>query len=268
MEAPTIRRMRHELKFRELTVARTERLTPHMIRLTLTGEDLADFASGSFDDHMKVFVPGTDDPAKRDYTPRRFDTEARELIVDFADHGDGPAASWARGATAGSTVQIGGPRGSRVIEGEIGHWVLIGDETALPAMGRKLEELPAGVKVTMIAAVPGPEDEQQIDSAADVTTRWLHRPLDQATDARFFLDALPQIDLTPDTFVWIATEAGIAKQLRAAVLEMGHPLPWLKAAGYWIDGEAEASIKDLDAPAGHGHGRGAKSGHGTRPAAT
>lgn len=261
MTAPTIRRMRHELKFRELTVAKAERLTPHMIRVTLSGADLADFASGSFDDHLKVFVPGADGMAKRDYTPRRFDTEAQELVIDFADHGEGPAASWARSAHPGSAVQIGGPRGSRVIEGEIAHWVLIGDETALPAMGRKLEELPQGVKVTMIAAVPGAEDEQEIKSAADATIHWLHRPLDQATEAKPFLDALSQIELTANTFVWIATEAGIAKQLREAVLAMGHPLPWLKAAGYWINGEAEASIKDLDAPAG-GHGGGMGQGMG------
>jgi Siderophore-interacting protein len=169
MDAPTIRRMRHELKFRELTVANTKRLTPHMIRMTLTGVDLADFASGSFDDHIKVFIPGEGEPAKRDYTPRRFDIEAQELVIDFANHGEGPAASWARMAKPGSTVQIGGPRGSRVIEGKIAHWVLIGDETALPAMGRKLEELPKGVKATMIAAVPGPEDEQAIEGQADVT---------------------------------------------------------------------------------------------------
>lgn len=247
LHPPTIRRMRHELKFRELTVARTERLTPHMIRITLNGEDLADFASGSFDDHLKVFVPSAGAPAKRDYTPRRFDTDARELVIDFADHGEGPAASWARTAEPGSALQIGGPRGSRVIEGDIAHWVLIGDETALPAMGRKLEELPAGVKVTMIAAVAGPEDEQVIESQADVTTHWLHRPMSEATEAKPFLDALPQLELTQDTFVWIATEAGIAKQLREAVLAMGHPLQWMKAAGYWINGEAEASIKDLDA---------------------
>ena len=42
---------------------------------------------------------------------------------------------------------------------------------------------------------------------------------------------------------------------------MGHPLQWLKAAGYWINGEAEASIKDLDAPAG-GHGGGMGKGNG------
>lgn len=249
MTAPTTRRVRHELKFRDLTVAQKERLTPHMIRVTLKGEALSDFVSSSFDDHVKVFIPTDGDPAKRDYTPRHYDTNAQELVLDFADHGEGPAASWARAAKSGDTLQIAGPRGSRVIEGKIAHWVLIGDETALPAMGRKLEDLPAGVKVTMIAAVPGPEDEQTIDTQADATIHWLHRPLEQAAEARLFLEALANVDLTPRTFVWIATEAGIAKKLREALLAQGHPLPWLKAAGYWVNGEAEASIKDFDAPA-------------------
>ena len=55
---PRIERIKHEIRRRELAIAGVTRLTPHMIRVTLRGEELADFASAAADDHIKVFVPG------------------------------------------------------------------------------------------------------------------------------------------------------------------------------------------------------------------
>ncbi|HRM76084.1 MAG TPA: siderophore-interacting protein [Paracoccus sp. (in: a-proteobacteria)] len=158
---PRIERVQYEIRRRELAIAEVSRLTPHMIRVILQGDELADFASAAADDHIKVFVPGAQGtPETRDYTPRAFDNARRELVIDFVDHGDGPAASWARAARVGDMLKIAGPRGSRVIAGDIRNWVFVGDETALPAIGRFLEELPAGTRATAIVAVPGPADEQ------------------------------------------------------------------------------------------------------------
>ena len=61
---PEIRRVRHELKRRRLTITRAEQLTPHMIRVHLTGDDMADFASASPDDHLKCFFPNGDGEPK------------------------------------------------------------------------------------------------------------------------------------------------------------------------------------------------------------
>lgn len=69
-------RFRHEPKRRLLTVETTSLLTPHMRRVTFTSPDLADFASRSPDDHLKLFLPDPADPQRqvmRDYTPRAFD---------------------------------------------------------------------------------------------------------------------------------------------------------------------------------------------------
>lgn len=108
---PQIERVRHELKRRVLTVAKTIRLTPHMIRITLKGKDLSDFVSLSPDDHVKIFVDdGEGGLAMRDYTPRRFDTDARTLELDFALHDGGPATRWAMNAVEGSKLTVGGRR--------------------------------------------------------------------------------------------------------------------------------------------------------------
>lgn len=243
---PRIERVQYEIRRRELAIAKVSRLTPHMIRVTLQGDELADFASAAADDHIKVFVPGPQGtPETRDYTPRAFDTARRELVIDFVDHGDGPASSWARGARAGDMLKIAGPRGSRVIAGDIRNWVFVGDETALPAIGRFVEELPAGTRATAIVAVPGPADEQRLASAADLDIRWLHRPLSAAADPAPLLAALRGLQLASDTFVWIAAEANVARRLRADLVGRGHPLAWLKAAGYWVEGQTDASDKEI-----------------------
>ncbi|WP_333838843.1 siderophore-interacting protein [Novosphingobium sp.] len=245
-ESPTLRRMRHETRRRSLRIAQIERLTPSMIRVVAGGDDLEGFHSGAPDDHVKVFVTTADgQSAMRDYTPRRHDAAAGTLTIDFFDHVGGPASDWARAAKVGDTLEIGGPRGSQVIEGPIAHWLLIGDETALPAIGRRIEELPEGATATVIGAVPEAADEQAFDSAAHVDARWVHRT--DATDPAPLLAAIADLQLEPNTFVWIAAEAGVARALRDHFLQ-GHGLDkaWIKAAGYWVAGQADSSAKDLE----------------------
>ncbi|MDB6452830.1 siderophore-interacting protein [Falsirhodobacter sp. 20TX0035] len=242
-ELPRIDRIRHDTRRRTLTVARTERLTPHMIRLTLAGPDLEGFHSAGFDDHIKLFVPKDGGEAMRDYTPRRFGPEG--LVVDVVDHPGGPAADWARTAVAGDTLTIGGPRGSKVIGGPIDHWLLVGDETALPAIGRRIEEAPAGTAITAIVAVPSAADEQVFETKAALSIRWVHRDAAESHRAEPMMAALEAVTLPPRTFAWIAAEAGVARALRDRLVERGLPREWTAAAGYWLRGVADSAVKDL-----------------------
>jgi NADPH-dependent ferric siderophore reductase len=240
-----IERVRQEPKRRTLTVTATERLTPGMLRITFESADLADFASFSPDDHIKIFLPGADGkPEMRDYTPRRYDNAARTLVIDFAVHDAGPVTAWAMAARPGDRLEIGGPRGSAVVSSVVGKWLLIGDETALPAIGRRIEETKAGNRITSLVAVAGPDERQTFETAAELDARWCYRPLSQATVADGLIAMLTDIEITDDTFVWIAAEAGVTRAIRNYITETrGHPLPWLKAAGYWVFGKADASEK-------------------------
>lgn len=246
-DAPHIERIRHELKRRPLEVADVRRVTPGMLRVTLQGESLSDFVSLGFDDHVKLFIPApSGEPERRDYTPRRFD--ARTLAIDFATHGNGqgepgPATRWALAARPGDRIEVGGPRGSAVIHAEGGprRWLLIGDETALPAIGRCIEEAEAGAAITSAVAVADPEEHQAFGTRAALTALWAHRPLEASHEAEALLALVRDVELQPGTFVWIAAEAGVARALRRHLVEeRGHPLGWLKAAGYWARGEADA----------------------------
>ena len=240
-ESPRVARHRHaEARRRTLTVLRSDRLTPHMQRLTLTG-DLEGFVSLAPDDHIKIILPDGEQATMRDYTPRRFDPAANELTVDFALHQAGPATAWALAAQVGDKVTIGGPRGSQVVQGPT-DWLLIGDETALPAIGRRIEEAPAGTRLTVIAAIPDAADAQVFASAAQVALHWVQRPETAAADPAPLLDALRGMEIGATTYVWIAAEAGVARALRTHLLDQrGHPPHWLKAKGYWVHGKADAT---------------------------
>lgn len=245
VSAPKIERVRHELKRRTLTVAAIERITPGMLRLQLSGDDLADFVSLAPDDHIKIFVPGAgEEMERRDYTPRRYDTDARTLLIDFAIHEAGPVTKWALDARIGDRLEIGGPRGSAIVSGDIRNWLLIGDETALPAIGRRVEEAAANTRITAIIAVADAGEHQILQTSAQLDIRWAHRPLSEATDPAALMDILRSVDLQAGTFVWIAAEASVTRALRSYLVEeRGYPLSWIKASGYWVKGKADTAEK-------------------------
>jgi len=228
MNAPTtlrrVERVRHELKRRELTVQAVETPTPHFRRITFRDESLSDFVSASFDDHVKVFVGD----ARRDYTPRSFDNAARELVIEFALHGDGPAAEWAARAAPGDTLAIGGPKGSMIVPPDYDWHLLAGDETAFPAVARRLEELPAGARAIVVLKAA---DANARRSAADVDLAWVSSDAELLAAVRAL--ALP----AGDGYAWCAGEAACMAALRRELVEVkGHPGESIRAAAYWKRG--------------------------------
>ncbi|MHC1480236.1 siderophore-interacting protein [Frateuria aurantia] len=247
-DAPRIERVRYEVRRRSLQVLEVQRLTPHMLRVILAGPELRGFESRAPDDHIKIFVDAADGrTVMRDYTPRRYDPVAGILVLDFVDHEGGPAADWARAAKPGDRLEIGGPRGSQVISGTVDHWLLIGDETALPAIGRRIEELPSGSRVDTVVAIPGAEDEQHLVTRAEHRSHWVHRPLHDADQASRLIEVLGGIELTGRSFVWVGAEAHVARAVRQYLIHERKLSPaWIKAAGYWSKGRVDAPVKDLD----------------------
>ncbi|KQP09161.1 FAD-binding protein [Pseudorhodoferax sp. Leaf265] len=225
-----VQRVRHEIKRRELQVARVETLSPQMRRVVLHGEALTDFVSASYDDHVKIFFPTAAGAVARDYTPRRYDNAARELAIDFALHGDGPAADWARQAQAGDPLTVAGPRGSFVVPLDFDWYVLVGDETALPAVARRLEELPAGSRAIVRLHVAA-ADRPALASAATLDLQWA-----DSDDA--LLDAVRALELPAGHgYAWCAAEAGVAAAARRILVdEKGHDRKAIRAASYWKRG--------------------------------
>ena len=247
-------RLRHDIVFRELRVLRSERLTAHMQRITFGGPELQGFHSPSPDDHVKLFFPnahgefvtptlGPDGPhyppgrepsPARDYTPRYHDAGRNGLVIDFVLHGDGPAATWAAQAEPGQVLVAGGPRGSFVAADDFDRYVLVGDETALPAIGRWLETMPAGRRVAVLAEIPEAADRQPLSSRAELELAWLERNGEAAARSDRLERALRDLPgIAGDTFYWIAAESGRARGMRLWLDQQGVPKDWIKSSGYW-----------------------------------
>ena len=234
--ASRVRRVRHELVRRELQVVRVEAISPHFRSVTFGGAALAGFVSESFDDHVKFMLApagAEGKPVGRDYTPRRHDAAAGELTLEFALHGDGPAAAWAAQAAPGQIAMVGGPRGSFVIPTDYAWHLLVGDETALPAIARRLEELPASTQAIAILQVADAADRRALRSDAALELQWV-------ADAPALLDALRALALPAgEGYAWLAGEAAAMAELRRVLVdEKGHDRHAIRAAAYWKRGAA------------------------------
>lgn len=249
---PNITRVRHELRFRQTTVAQVEEIAPKMKRITVKSDELRGFTSLGFDDHVKLFFPAADgqlnlsppgtagaaERIMRDFTPRRFDAESGELVVDFFIHEDGPATTWAANAKPGSVLGIGGPRGSSVISIEgIDSHLFIGDETALPAIARRLEELPTETNALVVAEVEK-GFSLPLSSRAKLDVIWVPRSSTDGAPGESLIAALWELPLiTERCFAWAATETQAVRAIRRYLTEeRGFDKRWVKAAGYWQRG--------------------------------
>ncbi|HMR48075.1 MAG TPA: siderophore-interacting protein [Arachnia sp.] len=257
---------------RDLHVARTEEITPRYRRVVLTGDVLADgfpFVRFACNDHVKAYFPNprtgdlvayrevgydewevdsdTAEPIHRDYTPRAFDLDARELTLDFVLHEHGVAGAWARDAKPGDVLVVMGPRANWLLPENYSHYLAAGDATALPAISRLIEEAPQGAHVTAVIEIADATEEQNLTPAAGATLdlRWVHRDTAPATPGHgsALETALRLVDLPDDLddlFVFAAGEAGMMKPIRRWLRrEVGMPKRQLAVDGYWKRGTAD-----------------------------
>ncbi|MEU6643338.1 siderophore-interacting protein [Saccharomonospora sp. NPDC046836] len=244
-----------------LRVLRTERLTPHMIRVVAGGPGLAAFTPNGFtDSYVKVLfpVPGVTYPEpfdlrtikaelprehwprQRSYTVRYHDSD--ELTIDFVHHGDvGLAGPWAANLRPGDEILLIGPGGAYAPSADADWHLLVGDESAMPAIGVALEAMPAGATVETFLLVEDAAEEQPLATKAAAQIRWLHRSAgDDLVEA---VRALRFPDGTVHAFVH--GEAGFVRALRTHLLaERGVAKEQLSISGYWRRGKADEAWRE------------------------
>ena len=234
-----VQRVRHDTRRRDLEVVRVADITPHFRSVTFAGEALEGFISASFDDHVKLMLG---DGIARDYTPRHYDAAAGELTIEFALHGDGPAANFAASAAPGQRAIVAGPRGSFIIPVDYDWHLFVGDETALPAIARRLDELPAGTRALVIAHVDDAADQRDFSASAATldTVQWVD-------SAAALIAAVRALDLPAgEGYAWCAGEAATMATLRRVLVdEKGHDRHAIRAAAYWKRG-ASAHHENLE----------------------
>jgi NADPH-dependent ferric siderophore reductase len=243
------------------TVVRTERLTPHMVRVVLAVDPATALEVGEYTDHyVKLLFPAEGErfsepldieairrdqprekwPRTRTYTVRSYDPDTRELAVDFVVHGDeGLAGPWAARAAAGEVLHFMGPGGGYAPDPTADWHLLAGDESALPAIAAAVERLPAGATAKVFVEVAGPEEEQKLTTSADADVVWLHRGSGQVGAA--LVEAVAALDFPagrPHAFVH--GEATFVRELRRHLrLDRAVPREQFSVSGYWRRGKDE-----------------------------
>lgn len=252
---------RKQPQLHQAQVVRTEQLTPHMVRVVLGGAGLAHFTAGDCTDHyvkllfplpgvtyaepfdmaqIRADMPRDQWPVMRTYTVREWDPGTRELSLDFVVHGDeGLAGPWARNARPGDVMRFLGPGGAYAPSPDADWHLLVGDESALPAIAASLARIPAGAPARALIEVAGPEEEQKLDAPLGTEVVWLHRG--DAPVGQKLTETVLGLDFPPGRLqAFVHGEAGFVKELRRHLrLDRGITRDQLSISGYWRLGSDE-----------------------------
>jgi NADPH-dependent ferric siderophore reductase len=253
--APTPTKPRR--RFRPVEVVAVHQVTPRLVNVALGGEALDGFEVVAPTQHVKLLFPAAgedaptlpeigpdgprfpDDrprPVMRTFTPRRFDPETSTLDVEFVLHGEGPASTWAQQAAPGHRIAVAGPGGRMPLPLGPGHWIVAGDESAIPAIGTLLGALPESASADVFVEVDGGPDELELESAAAVSVSWLHRRAGAFGEELH--RAMTAADVSGASGVWVACEATAVRRIRRALLTERRMDPSdLVTRGYWRLGE-------------------------------
>lgn len=255
------------IRIRELQVLRRALVTDSMVRITLGGPGIVGFESHLPDEHVKLVFPDPDGttrapvpdgdrldwpnpfPPTREYTVRRYDADAGEVDFDFVVHRGGLASTWAQGAPIGSSIWVAGPTPPRTVPEECRHLVLLGDETALPAIGRWLEEMPAGLSGVAAVEIAGASEEQNLRVPEGFTLHWLHRDGAPAGHSPLLGEFARTLTLPTNvrSYVWAAGEASTIKPVRRWARAQGVTAAEYDIGGYWKVGSTRAEPTSVGA---------------------
>lgn len=252
--------------FREMTVVRTAELTPQMRRVTLRGQKLERFAHSGL--HMRLLLaprpgaevvwpvmgedgrqawPEGDRPLARVYTIRRIDVAAGEIDVDFVLH-DGdemPGAQFGRDAIPGEVVGMTGPGGGTLPP--FSRYIFAGDETALPAISRMLEELPSTASAVAIVEIANPGERQELTVGPGIDLRFVSRDGRPAGSTDLLAENLRGLDemhWEQQPYVWVGCEQAASRHIRKYLKQERHlPRDRFRVAAYWRCGQA-GEIRD------------------------
>jgi NADPH-dependent ferric siderophore reductase len=237
-----------------------EQLTPQLVRVILGGDGLAPFVPDEWSDSYLnlLFVPPDAPytvpfdpdgarkldrarwPIPRRYTVRSWDPERRRLAIDFVVHGEtGTAGRWALNAQPGDLLQFQGPGGGYRPDPHLGWHLLVGDESALPAIAASLEQVPAHATALVVGLVDGPDAELSLDCPGQLKIIWVHRnalpPGDSEAAGTDLVQAVAGLDFPSDgVHGFVHGEAVETRAVRRHLLgDRRMPRQALSVSPYW-----------------------------------
>jgi NADPH-dependent ferric siderophore reductase len=239
-------------------VVAVEDLHPQLRRITFGGGDLATFTPAGPDTFLYLLAPP---PGRREltidqsftwaahaempederpigayYTLRHWRPEQHELDILCVLHDDaGPASAWAAGARPGDPVALWGPRTAYAPPAATDSYLLVADETGLPAVAVILESLPDGTAARVFAEVASGNERQELPESPSFEVTWLHRDGAPAGTTTLLADAvraMPWPGRTP--YVWGGGESRAMTAVRRYVRgEVGLDRTAVSLVAYW-----------------------------------
>ncbi|WAL93766.1 siderophore-interacting protein [Streptomyces sp. Je 1-369] len=255
----------YPIGIREAEVVRTAKVGEGLLRLTLGGPGTEGFEAHAPDEHVKLIFPEPDGelrlperdgamlrwprpaPTSREYTVRRYDPVTGELDIDIVPHDGGLASDWAHAVEPGAVVHVAGPPGGLIVPHTYDRYLLAGDITALPAIARRLEELPRTAKGWAFVEVADAAEEIELSAPEGFEVHWLHRGGLPAGSGGALERAVTAVTVPEGerVYVWVAGEAGQIKPLRRWVRdELGLGKADHDITGYWKRGVADFDEDD------------------------
>lgn len=240
-------------------VVRAERISPHFVRVTLGGADLADWRHLGFDQWFRLAVPTTDEtrfdnlserfgmggylkyltlpkstrPVIRNYTVREYRPETGELDIDFVVHGeDGVAGPWAASLPTGQPVALI-DQGCGYRDPPASEVVLVGDESAMPAILGILRDMDRGTRGTAIIEIPDTADAQETYAPIGMDVRWVVRGVRDRVGDRALAELHGLGPVAPTAYAFAAGESKLATGARRHLVAQGVPKDRITFCGYW-----------------------------------
>ncbi|MCO8274280.1 siderophore-interacting protein [Actinoplanes sp. TRM 88003] len=242
-----------------LAVRRREWLSPGFASVTLGGPAVRDLVVAGNDQAVRLFFPraGQADlrmptlsneawmaqlllmpksvrPWVRNLTIRRVRPEEDELDIEFAVHADSPLSFWVR------RIEPGDPAGIFDIgtmyrrPEDATAQLLVGDETALPAVLSILDSTPPSLPTQVFLEVAATADIRPLDPSDGVTIHWFGRD-DAQRPGDLALEAVRRAELPAgQLYTWIAGESRLATSVRRHLVnDRGLPKRDISFFGYW-----------------------------------
>jgi len=225
-----------------ITVTFSRELTPRTRRITFEGPitvetgNPASYLSLYFSDPT-LDVAGSRGDAelpKRTYTPRYVQRECGSMTIDFVLHGEGRATEWASTAHAGDVIWAGPVTGGYDVPSDLEHLVLVGDDTAIPAIGTVLEAIPEATRTTVIIEIVDEDDERDPSEIVTCDPIWLHRGTDVTEVGDQMLNLVKSIAVPTSAHWWLAGEREAIRAVRDHLVTVRHvPHDRISVAAYW-----------------------------------
>ena len=178
-----------------LSFVRKQSISKHLLRVTVTGEDLQGFPEDQSGTHIKVFFPNRESgvlqlpyregetiiwpehkPVARAYTVRKYRADVNELDIDFVTHSeDSPGGGWAIKAKQGAQIGLVGPAGPDPLIKSADWHIIAGDLSAVPAISALLEDFPSDTQGYVFIEIDDTEDKHDIKHPQAMVLKWLLR---------------------------------------------------------------------------------------------